>query len=100
MIHVEGLTKHYGERVLFDDVSWHVKKRDRIGLSGPNGAGLPPLVNGLPGLYIPPDGEVRYKGQVLPPKSFKVTAGHIYIIKHRIAAMLKAETERFETEMI
>ena len=35
MIHVEGLTKRYGERVLLEDVSWHVKKRDRIGLSGP-----------------------------------------------------------------
>ena len=40
MIHVEGLSKRYGERVLFEDVSWHVKKRDRIGLSGANGSGL------------------------------------------------------------
>ena len=30
MIHVENLTKRYGERVLLDDVSWHVKKNDRI----------------------------------------------------------------------
>ena len=32
MIHVERLTKRYGERVLFEDVSWHVRKQDRIRL--------------------------------------------------------------------
>jgi branched-chain amino acid transport system ATP-binding protein len=33
--------------------------------------------NCLTGLYIPTEGEVRYKGNVLPPKSFKVTAAGV-----------------------
>ncbi len=77
MIHVEGLSKRYGERVLFEDVSWHVKKRDRIGLTGPNGAGKTTLLKMLGGLeqydtgsirmasgttigYLPQDGIVHY----------------------------------------
>ena len=59
MIHVEGLTKHYGERVLFEDVSWHVKKRDRIGLAGPNGSGKTTLLRMLAGLEEPDEGSIR-----------------------------------------
>jgi ATP-binding cassette subfamily F protein 3 len=59
MIHVEGLTKRYGERILFEGVSWHVKKRDRIGLSGPNGAGKTTLLKMLAGLQEPDSGQVR-----------------------------------------
>jgi ATP-binding cassette subfamily F protein 3 len=59
MIHVEGLTKRYGERVLLEDVSWHVKKRDRIGLSGPNGSGKTTLLRMLAGLEEPDAGQIR-----------------------------------------
>src|SRR5947207_664536 len=59
MIHVEGLSKRYGERVLFEDVDWHVKKRDRIGLSGPNGAGKTTLLRMLAGLEEPDAGSIR-----------------------------------------
>ena len=59
MIHVEGLHKRYGERILFEDVSWHVKKRDRIGLSGPNGAGKTTLLRMLAGLEEPDAGNIR-----------------------------------------
>jgi ATP-binding cassette, subfamily F, member 3 len=59
MIHVEGLNKRFGERVLFEDVSWHVKKRDRIGLSGPNGSGKTTLLRMLAGLQEPDSGSIR-----------------------------------------
>jgi ATP-binding cassette subfamily F protein 3 len=59
VIHVEGLTKRYGERVLLEDVSWHVRKRDRIGLSGPNGSGKTTLLRMLAGLEEPDAGAIR-----------------------------------------
>ena len=59
MVHIEGLGKRYGEKVLFEDVSWHVKKRDRIGLSGPNGAGKTTLLRMLAGLEEPDAGSIR-----------------------------------------
>src|SRR5258708_1420569 len=59
MIHVEGLSKRYGERVLLEDVSWHVKKQDRIGLSGPNGSGKTTLLRMLAGIEEPDAGSIR-----------------------------------------
>jgi ATP-binding cassette subfamily F protein 3 len=59
MIHIEGLTKRYGDRTLLEDVSWHVKKRDRIGLSGPNGAGKTTLLRMLAGFEEPDAGRIR-----------------------------------------
>jgi ATP-binding cassette subfamily F protein 3 len=59
MIHVEGLTKSYGERVLLEEVDWHVKKKDRIGLSGPNGSGKTTLLRMLAGLEEPDEGSIR-----------------------------------------
>lgn len=59
MIHVEGLTKRYGPKILWDQVNWHVKKDDRIGLCGPNGAGKSTLLKILAGIEEPDAGEVR-----------------------------------------
>ena len=81
MIHVEGLSKRYGARVLWEDVNWHVKKNDRIGLCGPNGAGKSTLLKILAGIeefdagqvrmatdttigYLPQDG-IAHKGRTL-----------------------------------
>ena len=59
MIHVEGLSKRYGARVLWENVNWHVKKNDRIGLCGPNGAGKSTLLKILAGLEEYDGGQVR-----------------------------------------
>src|SRR5712691_11226113 len=59
MIHVEVLNKRYGERILFEDVSWHVKKKDRIGLSGPNGSGKTTLLRSRAGLEEADSGQIR-----------------------------------------
>ncbi|MBC7691492.1 MAG: ABC-F family ATP-binding cassette domain-containing protein [Methylotenera sp.] len=39
MIHLTGISKQYGQRILYKDGSFQVRPGDRIGLVGPNGAG-------------------------------------------------------------
>jgi ATP-binding cassette subfamily F protein 3 len=39
MLTLSGISKAYGGRVLFEDVTLQINRGDRIGLVGPNGAG-------------------------------------------------------------
>jgi ABC-2 type transport system ATP-binding protein len=39
MIHVEGLTKRYGQSTAIDNISFHINRGEVVGLLGPNGAG-------------------------------------------------------------
>ena len=58
MIQLANLTKAFGDRVLFEDVSWQLQRRDRVGLTGPNGAGKTTLLRMLAGLDEPDKGEI------------------------------------------
>ena len=44
LISLDNVSKHYGERTLFENVSLRVGARDRIALVGPNGAGKTTLM--------------------------------------------------------
>jgi ATP-binding cassette subfamily F protein 3 len=58
MIQLSSLTKAFGERVLFDEVTWQIDDRERVGLCGPNGAGKTTLLRILAGLDESDTGEV------------------------------------------
>jgi ATP-binding cassette, subfamily F, member 3 len=58
VLQLSELTKAFGERVLFDRVTWQMSGRDRVGLCGPNGAGKTTLLKILAGLDEPDAGRV------------------------------------------
>ncbi|WP_405919310.1 ABC transporter ATP-binding protein [Streptomyces longwoodensis] len=77
VLDARGVTMRFGGLTAVRNVDLTVNAGEIVGLIGPNGAGKTTFFNCLTGLYIPTEGEVRYKGTVLPPKSFKVTAAGI-----------------------
>jgi branched-chain amino acid transport system ATP-binding protein len=77
VLDARGVTMRFGGLTAVRNVDLTVNSGEIVGLIGPNGAGKTTFFNCLTGLYIPTEGEVRYKGEVLPPKSFKVTAAGI-----------------------
>src|SRR5262245_48845462 len=58
MLTLAGITKTYGGRVLFSDVTLQVNREDRIGLVGPTGAGKATLFLIILGNENSDDGEI------------------------------------------
>ena len=54
----EELTKTFGERTLFNNLSFLIERGDRVGLVGPNGAGKTTLVKMILGMEQPTRGSV------------------------------------------
>src|SRR2546427_1298281 len=61
MLTISGLTKAFGGRTLFADVSLQVSRRDRIGLVGPNGAGKTTLFSLILRNQSPDEGEITFE---------------------------------------
>jgi len=60
MLTVAGLSKSFGGRELFDDVSLNIMAGDRIAITGPNGAGKSTLIKIILGKEEPDAGSVSF----------------------------------------
>ena len=63
----EGLTSTYGEKTLFNDISFIINENDRIGLIGVNGSGKTSLLNVISGEVNPEGG-----GQITKPNDYTI----------------------------
>jgi ATP-binding cassette ChvD family protein len=59
VIEVNNLKKSYGDRLLFDNLSFKLPAGGIVGIIGPNGAGKTTLFRMLTGVETPDSGEVR-----------------------------------------
>jgi len=66
VITAENLHKSYGEKVLFDDITFNITDLDKIGLIGVNGTGKTSLLNIISGIDSPD------KGTISSPKGTKI----------------------------
>lgn len=96
MIQVVGLSKSYGERVLFSDVTFSINKGERVGLVGKNGTGKSTLFKIILG-------EISYdKGDLNIPKNYRLGTlkQHIEFTKDTVIAECMSALSReheFET---
>jgi ABC transport system ATP-binding/permease protein len=60
---VENLYKTYGEKTLFDKISFSISEKQRIGLIGPNGTGKSSLLKALSGLDPAEQGSITHANQ-------------------------------------
>ena len=81
MIEVSGLSKHYGERVAVDDLSFTIKPGTVTGFLGPNGAGKSTTMRLILGLDRPTGGTATVNG-----KQYRDLAAPL----HEVGALLEA----------
>lgn len=80
IIVVHHLTKQFGSRVAFEDVSFNVRRGEVFGFLGPNGAGKTSTVRTLSTLVAPTSGTAEVAGIPLDGK-------HDIAIRQKIAVM-------------
>ena len=61
MLQVEQLTKSFGDRLLFSDISFSIDRGQKVGLIAPNGSGKSTLLRILLGLEPQDSGSVTYE---------------------------------------
>lgn len=64
ILKAENLYKTYGDKTLFDHISFHIEENERIGLIGPNGTGKSTLLKVIAGLESIEEGEITKSGSV------------------------------------
>ncbi len=62
MIHVEHLTKRYGDLVAVNDISFSLREGDIVGFLGPNGAGKSTTMKIITGCLAADSGSVEIAG--------------------------------------
>ncbi|MEV0956991.1 ABC transporter ATP-binding protein [Streptomyces sp. NPDC053741] len=63
MIDIENLSKTFGSRTVWHDISFTVNRGEMLALVGPSGSGKSTLLNCLGLLEQPTKGEIRYEGK-------------------------------------
>ncbi len=59
VLHLNGLSKRYGEKLLFEGAEAHLSARSRVALVGPNGAGKSTLIKIILDLLDQDEGDVE-----------------------------------------
>ncbi len=106
IIHIHHITVNYAGREVFNDLSWVIGDRDRVGLVGPNGAGKSTMLKVICGSVTPDAGSITQQRGVavgylpqdvaLPPDVTLLEAASV--LPPRLAAT-EARITELETQL-
>lgn len=63
-LQIENLTKSYGDRILFADITFGVEEGDKIGIIAKNGTGKSTLLNIISGKESPDSGKITFRNDL------------------------------------
>lgn len=64
ILNIEHVSKHFGDRSIFDDISYGIHSQDKIGIIGINGTGKTTLLRILAGIEEPDEGQVIHSNGI------------------------------------
>ncbi len=65
LLELEKISKYFGGLTALQDLTFHVRQEEILGLIGPNGAGKTTLFNVITGVHKPSRGRITFKGKKL-----------------------------------
>jgi len=104
MIHLSGISKQFGQQIIFDNAGLQINPGEKIGLVGPNGAGKTTIFKIITGeehvdkgsVSIPDKVRVGYFSQTVGEmagrsalEEVKASAGRVSELAHKISALEK-----------
>ena len=95
MLRVRSLTKRYGERTLFEDLSFEVKNGEHVAIIGENGTGKTTLARILTGLNTPTSGRFFIRNREVDKDALMPHAG---LVLQNADHQLQMRTVREEIE--
>lgn len=86
MIELNGITKRYGEKIVFENYSMHVDEGEMVAVVGKSGCGKSTLLNMIGLLETVDEGQVCIDGlqNILPQSSFAIT-----VIREKISYLFQ-----------
>ena len=79
MLHLENISKSYGDTLAVDDLTLKVPAGEVFGLLGPNGAGKTTTLKMISGLVLPDGGRITVNGKDAAEEPEKVRAQVAYV---------------------
>lgn len=104
ILNVEGVSKTYGEKVLFDKISLGINKGDKVGVVGVNGTGKSTLLKIIAGLEESDEGKIVKGGGVRTaylaqnPQFFENDTVLSYVLRRK-GDSSEAEAKRILTKL-
>jgi len=103
MITVNNLSKNYGKKALFENISFNINRGEKIGLIGPNGSGKSTFFSLILGEVEPSCGEVRVNkntniGYLAQESKFNSGNTVIFELTQGDERILKLKKEKAELE--
>ena len=72
MIHVENLSKYYGDFCAVDQISFDIERGEIVGLLGPNGAGKTTTLRMITGYFKPTSGSILIKDHSIKDEALQI----------------------------
>ncbi len=104
MIFIEKVVLQFGSKVLFEDVSFHLRPKEKVGLIGENGTGKTTLFKVITGKITPDSGKVTLrKGLRFGVLEQEIEGGNETVLERVVLGdphflKVKTEMERLESD--
>ncbi|MBT2686253.1 ribosomal protection-like ABC-F family protein [Bacillus sp. ISL-37] len=103
---INHISKMYGGNLIFEDLSFEINEKDRVGLVGPNGCGKTTLMKLIAGMEEADQGKIHWKKGLkigylaqIPNYGEKMTARDVLQRAFDELLDVQAEMKQLETEM-